>query len=216
MQKNACLQGWILAFGLSAACAACGGSGTDDASGASSGTGGSATGTSSSTASGTGSGGQGGQSTTSSTSTSTSSSGSTGAGGSAPGGVTPTLESMQLYVNCQPIVAPDPILGSFTAKYANSAAAPASATITSAKLTLGTAPNAVVWPFTVTPKGGGPVQPGSTLSVQHTKEANPNGGEGAGPCSFCNSTWSLSVTWDLGGGNSATATLPAEPVSCVY
>ena len=214
MNNLACLRNSILALGLPLFVAACGGSGTDVASASSSGSGGSGS-TTSSTASSTGSGGEGGQSAGSTTGTGSSSS-TTGAGGAAPGGVTPKLESMQFFINCQPIVAPDPINGSFTAKYANSAAVPASATITSAKLTLVSAPNTLVWPFTVSPPSGGPVQPGSTLMVAHTKEANPNGGEGQSPCNFCNGTWSLDVTWDLGGGNTASDTLPAEMVGCAF
>ena len=210
MQRSTSLQGWILALGCSLLGTACGGSGTDVAAASTSGTGGSATSTASATASGTGSGGEGGQSVTATTGA------STGTGGSAPGGITPTLQSMQFFVNCQPIVGPDPIHGSFTAKYANSASAPASATITSAKLTLVSAPNTLVWPFTVSPAGGGPVQPGSEIMVAHTKEANSGSGEGQSPCNFCNGTWTLAVTWDLGGGKSASDTLPTEMVGCAF
>jgi hypothetical protein len=215
MKNVACLHRFILALGLPLFASACGGSGTDVSSASSSGSGGSRSTAASSTASATGSGGEGGQSTASATS-STGSSSSTGAGGSASGGVTPTLASMQFFVNCQPIVGPDPINGSFTAKYESSAGAPASATITSAKLTLESAPNTLVWPFTVTPAGGGPVQPGDSIMVAHTKQNNPNGGEGQSPCNFCSGTWTLSVTWDLGGGKTASDTLPAEMVGCAF
>jgi hypothetical protein len=215
MQNITCLPGLLLALGVSLLGAACGGSDENAATGSSSGAGGDASSSSSTSSSATATG-SGGQGTTGTGSTGAGGAGGQGTGGAAPGGITPTLESSQFGVNCQPIVAPDPILGSFTAKYANSGAGPLGATVSSAKLTFSAGPNSAVWPFTVSPPGGGPVQPGTTLSVEHTKQNNPGGGRGAEPCSFCNGTWTLSVTWDLGGGKSASDTLPAEPVSCVF
>ncbi|MFS8068926.1 MAG: hypothetical protein ACMG6S_21405, partial [Byssovorax sp.] len=202
---------WILALGASLLGAACGGGVDEAATGSSSGAGGEASSSSSAatTATGAGGDGQGGQGTSSATT-------GTGTGGAAPEGITPGLESAALFLNCQPIVPPDPINGSFTAKYKNSGTLPMSATITSAKLVFGSAPKTLSWPFTVSPGSGGPVQPGTTLSVQHMKQPAGGGAPEGSPCDFCNSTVSLTVTWDLGGGKTATDTLPAEKVSCAF
>jgi hypothetical protein len=217
MSYTTSLSASILALGLSLLGAACGGSGNDAATGSSSGAGGEASSTSSTatTATGTGGHGQGGSGTTGAGGSGTTSTG-TGTGGAAAGGITPKLESASLGVNCQPVVAPDPIVGSFTAKYTNSSALPLSATISSAKLVFGTSPNTLSWPFTVSPASGGPVQPGSTFTVEHTKLKAPDGSHEGSPCDYCNSTWTLTVTWDLGGGKTATDTLPAEKVGCFF
>ncbi len=219
MSYTTSLSGWILALSVSLLGTACGGSGDDAATGSSSGSGGEASSTSSTTTTATGTGGNGqgtGGSGTTGTGTGGSGTTGTGTGGAAPGDITPKLESASLMVNCQPIVPPDPIIGSFTAKYTNSGTLPLSATISSAKLVFGAAPNTLSWPFTVTPASGGPVQPGSTLTVEHTKEKAPDGSHEGSPCDYCNSSWTLTVTWDLGGGKTAIDTLPAEKVGCVF
>jgi len=211
MNYSISLSGWILALGASLLGAACGGSVVEEAAtGASSGAGGDASSSSSAatTATGTGGNGQGGQGT--------SSSATTGTGGAEPGSVTPKLEGADLWVNCFPVVGPDPVLGSFTATYTNNGTSPSSATITSAKLTFVSAPNTLSWPLTVSPASGGSVQPGATLSVKHQKLTAKDGVPEGSPCNFCDSTVTLTVTWDLGGGETAIDTLPAEKVGCVY
>jgi hypothetical protein len=215
MRHITSLSGWILALGVSLLGAACGGSGEDAATGAASGTGGAASSSSSTAtaAAGTGGNGQGGQGTGSSATTST---GGQGTGGAAPGSVTPKLEHADLLVNCMPIVSPDPVMGSFTATYKNSGTLPTSATITSAKVVFGTSPKTLSWPITVSPAGGGPVQPGTTLSVKHDKKIVAGSAPEGSPCDFCDSTMTLTVTWDLGGGNTVSDTLPAEKVGCVF
>ena len=54
------------------------------------------------------------------------------------------------------------------------------------------------------------------LSVQHMKQPAAGGAPEGSPCDFCNGTVSLTVTWDLGGGKTASDTLPAEKVSCAF
>jgi hypothetical protein len=210
MRHITSLSGWILALGVSLLGAACGGGVDEAATGSSSGAGGDASSSSATAtaATGTGGDGQGGQGTGSSA--------ATGTGGAAPEGITPELVSAAISLNCEPLVPPDPIGGSFTAKYTNSGTLPTSATITSAKLVFGSGPTTLAGPFTGSPGSGGPVQPGTTLSVQHIKQPAGGGAPEGSPCDFCNSTVSLTVTWDLGGGKTATDTLPAEKVSCAF
>src|SRR5689334_1362428 len=107
---------WTIAIvGLSASLfSACGGGGetSSEAAGTASGTGGSST--------SAGTGGTGGASTASSSTGA--SAGGGGAGGATassssggPAAIDAKLVTSDLYVNCQPIVAEDPVLGSFTA-----------------------------------------------------------------------------------------------------
>lgn len=48
------------------------------------------------------------------------------------------------------------------------------------------------------------------------KQPAAGGAPEGSPCDFCNGTVSLTVTWDLGGGKTASDTLPAEKVSCAF
>jgi hypothetical protein len=138
---------------------------------------------------------------------------STSSGGA--GGIEAELTGSQLYINCQPIVAEDPVLGSFTASYTNLGMVPQSATVISASLLMMTGAQSLSWSFDVSPPAGGPVQPGSTLPVEHTKQTKMGTVEGF-PCDFCSGTWELTVSWDMGGGMTATDSLPPGPVECAF
>jgi hypothetical protein len=204
--------GIVAAAALFAACD--GGTTNETSASTSGGTGGSATSTSGSggATSGTGgeasSSGSGGGASSSSSNSSSSSSGGTGA-------VVPNLVSSNLYINCQPIVAEDPVIGSFTAEYENQGVAPQSATVLGASLLFSKNGKMLAWSFDVSPPAGGPVQPSKTLSVEHTKQMKTGMVEGF-PCEFCGGTWQLSATWDVGGGTMVNDALPEEPVSCVF
>jgi hypothetical protein len=122
------------------------------------------------------------------------------------------LTGMDMFVNCMPIVPPDPVNGSFTASYDNSAgSAPAIAFITSARLLVG---NTSDWNFTVTPNSSGMVAAGATVNGTHMKQ-NGSGSGSLIPCNACNQTWRLEVTWDA-GGTLVTDTLGPSPVQCVF
>ena len=133
--------------------------------------------------------------------------GTGGSGGSTDSGsakIVPTITGTQLYVNCQPIVGPDPINGSFQVSYQNTGAAAGGAKITSVKLALSKQANNLDWSFTVTPDGSGTVNAGQSSVVQHTKNAgsgSASGGSGA-PCSFCGGSATLTVQWDNGTSDS--------------
>jgi hypothetical protein len=205
----------ILILGLTASpFAACGSGGetTSEAAGTSSGTGGTG---GASTSSGGGAGGAGGATTSSSSAGTGGTGGATASSSSGgPASIDAKLVISELYVNCQPIVAEDPVLGTFTASYTNTGAAPQTATVTSAVLTFTSGPNSLAWSFPVQPPGSGPVQPNAPLQVTHTKQMKTGTIEGT-PCSFCNGTWTLSVSWDVAGAT-VTDTLPSSPVSCVF
>jgi hypothetical protein len=138
-----------------------------------------------------------------------------GGGGGAGGGqgaLAPSITSMDMYIDCMPIVGPDPVHGSFTASYNNSAGASFSdATITSAKLVFDAGKE---WTFKVAPNTSGMVGPGMTTMSAHVKQSDSGSGTVA-PCGYCNGVWTLEVTWDT-GGQSVTDTLGPNPVQCVF
>src|SRR5690606_32666222 len=132
--------------------------------------------------------------------------------------LTASLVSGSFFVNCQPIVGPDPINGSFTALYDNTAgSAPGAATVVSAELAL-TAPNqsALTWSFAVTPTGSGQVGAGQTATMNHSKTPGSGGGsDGASPCSYCGGSWTLTVAWNAGSGTLSDS-IALGSVSCVF
>ncbi len=140
--------------------------------------------------------------------------GGVGGAGGGPGAFSATIQSMDFFVNCQPIVAPDPVNGSFVANYDNGGAVPVNATITGAVLTMTSGAQTLGWSFDVAPNASGPVQGGAASMVAHTKV--PDSGQGTGsPCDFCNGTWSLAVTWNV-GGSTVQSTLPDQPAQCAF
>lgn len=194
--------------GLAALAAGCAGGETGDNSG----TGASSSSSSSSSGAG-GAGGAGGQGGGQQTGSGGNGSGGAGTGGAPPAGdLAPNLKSMDMYINCQPIVGPDPVHGSFIVDYDSTGAmGPTSATITNARLVFGGQSS---FTFGVTPSGSGTIAPGAVVALTHQKTDGSGSGDKPA-CSFCNGTWSLEVTFDL-NGKSFTDTLPAAPVSCVF
>jgi hypothetical protein len=191
---------------------ACGGDvsttgGGSTSSGASSGTGGAASSSSSASSAGAGAG-------TTTSSSSSSSSGGGHDGGS--GALAPSIAGVDMFVDCMPIVGPDPVHGTFQALYDNTqGSAGGSATVQSARL-LFDGSTADSWTFTVTPNGSGPVGAGQSATVTHTKDSGSGKGS-KGPCSFCGGshTWTLEVTWDVGGGTVTQQASPS-PVMCAF
>jgi hypothetical protein len=117
-----------------------------------------------------------------------------------------------MYVNCQPIVGPDPVIGDFTAGYDNSAGKGfESAMITTAKLVFN---DGKAWTFKVQPETSGMVGPGQKTTAAHVKQSGSGTGTTA-PCGYCDGTWALEVTWDV-GGQMVTDSLAAVPVGCVF
>jgi hypothetical protein len=139
-----------------------------------------------------------------------------GGGGGPQGDVVPTIESYDFFVNCQPAVPPDPINGSFTARYDNQDAVDGLATITKVLLELDDGAVATDWEFDVAPPDSSTIPPGMTVNVPHTKVQ----GSGSGPtppCDYCGrgSTWTLKVTWDV-AGTMVTEISEASPVMCAF
>ena len=129
-----------------------------------------------------------------------------------------SIMSSGFYINCQPMVPPDPVIGSFTALYDNTnGATPALATVTNASITM-THPNTqtLVWSFSVNPTISGNVPAGVSQSQAHQKVSNSGTGIGTGaPCNYCNGTWVLNVTWDI-GGQATSDTLSLNGVQCAF
>ncbi len=117
-------------------------------------------------------------------------------------------------MNCQPIVGPDPIHGSFDVKYANSGTAPGSLKITSAHLSMTSASSSMDWKFSVTPTDSGSVPGGKSISTKHSKVAASGKGS-EGPCGYCSGEWALNVVWTDGSTTIPVATKAAK-VQCVY
>jgi len=139
--------------------------------------------------------------------------GQAGAGGGGEAFIMPSLSSMALTFNCQPVVPADPVGGTFDAVYANSGTAPGTATITNVRILLhGNA--MLTWSFDVDPSDSGSVPAGESPTVQHTKVADSGSGNGTGtPCDYCGGTVSLQVQWTANGGP-VNDSLGPEPVVC--
>jgi len=187
--------------------------GSSSGTGGGGGSGGSAGGGGSSSGGGGGSAGGGGSSSGGGSGGGGGSSSSGGGGGDA---MTATLTNDTFYINCQPMVPPDPIIGGFTASYDNSnGTSPAQATVTKATLTMTANNQTLVWSFTVNPTGSGTVAAGATTQQVHQKVSNSGTGVGPGaPCGYCSGTWVLDVTWQI-GGQSVSDSLSLGGVFCV-
>ncbi|MBW2457051.1 MAG: hypothetical protein JRI68_21225 [Deltaproteobacteria bacterium] len=177
--------------------------------GDSGGGGGSSSGDGGSSSSGDGGGGGG--------SSSGNGGGSSGSGGGSGDAMTASLSASTLYVNCQPSVPPDPVIGGFTAQYDNTnGTSPALATVTQATLTMtGSGSQTLVWSFTVNPVTSGTVAAGASTQQVHQKVTNSGSGVGPGaPCNYCSGTWVLDVTWQI-GGQTTNDSLNLGGVQCV-
>lgn len=149
-----------------------------------------------------------GSSVTSGTTSATTGASTTGGGASE---ISAELLSGKFFMNCEPVVGPDPIMGSFDVEYENTGTNSGLLTVSSAALTiLGPNGGTLTWAFDVGPQSSQPIGPGEKQTVTHTKVA----GSGMGtpnivnPCSLCNGTWSLAVGWSDGvTGTAATSNL---------
>jgi hypothetical protein len=117
-----------------------------------------------------------------------------------------------MFVDCMPMVPPDPVGGSFVARYDNTkGSTPAGAWVLAAKVHFG--PTEIL-KFPVTPDSSGPVGAGAVIEVKHTKQkGDPT--PGLLPCQHCNGVWQLEVIWNVGGKQVSEMTAPA-PVQCAY
>lgn len=195
-----------MAFALSA----CDDAPTDGVGGAGTTSSGSAT--KASSASGTANGTTSGATT--GTTSGTTAAATTGGG---PGEISASLVKAQFYMDCMPVVGPDPIAGSFEVAYENTGGAPAALDVSSATLSLmGPNGGSLTWAFEVAPKSSASIAPGGMANVIHAKVD----GSGMGtpnvvnPCSMCGGKWALNVGWNDGVTGTA-ATLDLGTVGCV-
>lgn len=119
-----------------------------------------------------------------------------GAGG-AKANVTPLLETAGFAVNCQPAVPPDPVQGSFGAKYVNAGALEGELDIVSVKVLFMLNAKHLTWTIDVDPAASGAVPAGQEISVTHVKVDGSGVGDDPTlkPCDFCMGTAQLEVTW---------------------
>lgn len=144
--------------------------------------------------------------------------GGNGTGGNGNSAMTADVLQDGFYINCQPIVSPDPVIGSFAAVYDNSmGTTPGLATITEVALVMtNSSMQTLTWSFTVTPPTSGSVPAGQNAVVSHSKVVNSGMGMGVGsPCGYCQGTWELQVTWNI-GANVVPYTMSLGAVDCVY
>jgi hypothetical protein len=124
---------------------------------------------------------------------------------------------MNFSPNCMPRVPPDPVTGFFTAAYDNSAgSAPAEAAIVSAKLLVTNGVDSDEWTFEADPQSSGSIAAGASESLSHDKVSGSLMTT-LDPCDFCTrgSSWSLEVTWDVGGSTVVDALDPTG-TQCVF
>lgn len=201
---------WILGL-LASSTIACG---DDDGTGGG-GAGGDATTTTTTTTSGTSTSAATTTTTSSSSASSTSASASTGQGGGTLSDITATITDAQMFANCQPVVGPDPIGGSFDADYVNAGDAPGTLTVMGVGMQLTQDNMMLDWIFEITPDAIGPVDPMSTESVTHTKVNGSGSGTGGMPCDYCGAPGILYVDYQDDQGRPATATFAIEGLGCV-
>lgn len=148
--------------------------------------------------------------------------GSLGDGGSGQGGVSgspllPSLIGMNLVIDCSPSAPADPVAGFYTAKYDNEGGlAPATATIVSSALEVTNGAQPDLWTFDADPLSSGAVAAGASESISHDKVVSTLSGTMA-PCSFCTrgSSWSLKVTWNV-GGSEVTDSIGPSGTTCNF
>lgn len=138
--------------------------------------------------------------------------GSGGAGGHGGAEITALFVSDDFYADCMPVVAADPLNGSFTVDYQNTGTSGASLAFTDVRLRMGPPGSVVDWPFAVTPNASGSVAPGANASVAHVKVSGSGQGSTGGPCNHCDQPMALDVTYDDG----STYSWDAGTLGCVY
>ncbi len=122
---------------------------------------------------------------------------------------------MEFWVNCQPGVVPDPINGSFDAKYTNTGTAAGSLKITSTRMSMKSpGGNTMDWKFDVNPTQSGSVPAGKSLTTNHKKVFGSGKGSGA-PCGYCGGEWTLNVTW-TDGSQTIPMAAKASKIQCAH
>ena len=142
--------------------------------------------------------------------------GSAGSAGGGTGGVTsslnPSIDSFDMVWECNN-TSPDPITGSFVAKYDNTlGVSNAAAVVTKVRLVF---KGGVHFEFALDGVQSGPVGAGQTAKVTHAKKPLTGIPSGffSSPCPACTDTWQLWVRWDV-GGQPREQLSPAQTISC--
>ncbi len=138
--------------------------------------------------------------------------GTGGMGGQGNADITASFVSDDFYANCMPVVAADPLYGSFTVNYQNKGSAAASLAFTDVRLRMGPPGSVVDWPFSVMPNTSGSLAAGANASVAHVKVVGSGQGSTGGPCNHCGEPLTLDVTYDDG----ASYSWDAGTLDCVY
>jgi hypothetical protein len=129
------------------------------------------------------------------------------------------LMANELYINCMPIVGPDPILGSFMSDTLNPGTGmfPGDIMIVEARLEVTTDQVSEVYYFTVDPQM---VSVDSMTGIQTTHQKNGDSllsNNNTLPCQLCEGEWTLVVTvWQGSIGLETQKSLGPAPVQCVY
>ncbi len=160
-------------------------------------------------------------SVTASSSTASSVTASSVTASSSSGGMsmlTVSVVKHDFYINCQPVVSSDPINGSVTIEYDNSAGMmPGYGTVSAASLQMTKANDMLGWKFTITPGNSGMIPAMSKSDVVHSKVANMGKGSAAmpTPCEMCGGDWIFSMPIKI-DGQFHLVQAPSEPIQCVY
>lgn len=151
--------------------------------------------------------------TDASTTAASTTAGSTTAGSTTggPAGMTLSLEDVQIYANCQPIVEADPLHGQWTTVFDNSLGAADMATLADVTFMIneGDPPIAVQWQ--ATPNMSGPIAAGAKLAQPVMKIKGPP----YPACASCGKPFTLTVTYTLGGGAEVFAQADGN-LECVF
>jgi hypothetical protein len=127
-----------------------------------------------------------------------SSSGTTGdtTGDTTGGGVSEleiAIVDAELWADCQPVVDPDPAMGSWFVEFTNNGAAETSATVIKASLSLAVDPP-MIEPISVSPTDSGPLPPGETTSLEVKKLK----GAAHSACEHCGEFYLLALEYQEG------------------
>jgi len=129
------------------------------------------------------------------------------------------LAGHNLYINCMPIVSPDPILGSFTSDVFNPGTGMFSEDlmIVEARLEVSSGTVQESYYFSVEPHVIS-VQSQTGIQTTHQKVADSLLSDGGtSPCQLCDGQWTLHVTvWQGSNGVETTKSLGPSSVECVY
>ncbi|MFP6686966.1 MAG: hypothetical protein VB934_19750 [Polyangiaceae bacterium] len=160
-------------------------------------------------------------SVTASSSTASSVTASSVTASSSTGGMsmlTVSVVKHDFYINCQQSIPSDPINGSVTIEYDNSAGTmPGYGTVSAASLQMTKANDMLGWKFTITPGNSGMIPAMTKSDVIHSKVANMGKGSAAmpTPCEMCGGDWIFSMPIKI-DGQFHLVQAPSEPIQCVY